>query len=387
MICPSCGWEIPSGNRFCGNCGTPADGTAPAPANPPVAESAPATDPAASAPTAPAAPGALDVARLVADDGRRFTALAGNPAAQLAAVRNALAVAALDPDAVPAARRAELLRRETELFAALSRSDEPCPLCHGVGTVQDKTAPAARPGAGTIESVAVVHNDPRTAKRTCPLCGGRGASPRVRDRRTLAGTLGLGRRDYARAAQADGLESFHDVLLPRGGAEALSLAARTALLRGAAFAFACRTCAGTGTVPCRDCSGFGRIACDNADFHRPPAARTAASGRAGSAVRIEDNLLDSPAAGRETCPVCGGRRAAPGAVSCRACGGRGLAVCAACDGTGHAPECRKCRGEGLAECRRCNGTGRNSRTGADCDACAGAGRLLCDSCGGTGHGH
>ena len=45
VICPSCGWEIPSGNRFCGNCGTPADGTAPAPANPPVAESAPAADP------------------------------------------------------------------------------------------------------------------------------------------------------------------------------------------------------------------------------------------------------------------------------------------------------------------------------------------------------
>ena len=71
MICPSCGWEIPSGNRLCGNCGTPADGTAPAPANPPVAESAPATDPAASAPAAPAAPGVLEVARLVADELRK----------------------------------------------------------------------------------------------------------------------------------------------------------------------------------------------------------------------------------------------------------------------------------------------------------------------------
>ncbi len=386
-ICPSCGTEAPPEARFCSHCGAAVDGA------PGSAPAAPAEDPAtAAAPAAAASPLAAVADAAFASGSRLHASVAENPAAALASVRSALALADFGTPR-PDSWRKDLLAREESLLSALSAAPAPCPVCHGAGTVAPAAAPAARgPASGAngiratrIEDVAVSRDAPRSAaSRPCPFCGGRGARVRARDRKELAGVLGLGRRDFARAARAAGWTDFRGIPVPPGFEDAADVRARAALLRAAAPARACAACAGLGTVPCAACHGFGAVECPNGDFHR---GAPAAGARRGGGERVEDYSIPRPsAAGRDACPSCGGAVAAPRAVPCPACGGRGLAVCKACDGSGEAPSCRRCQGEGTAPCRTCRGTGRDRRTGDPCPDCAGEGVALCSACGGTGHG-
>lgn len=320
VVCPDCDVEAREAPWTCPRCGRPLEAPA---GEPEEAAPAPAGEPAAR-PSGPA-----DAASALREDAR-FAASAATAAA-LAAVRNAIALAAIAPDALSAAERRALHDRETALLARLASESATCPHCHGTGRVDAPKPPKAPAGRGRnfkpIESVAV--SDLNAAPtRPCPLCSGTGKARRATDRGRLAGLAGLGARDYGRAARGAGREELHGVWLPAGLPAALDDAARDALRRAAPALRACPDCAGTGTRPCRACGGFGRVLCPNRDFHSAPKP----AGQGADRQAIESTIL-APVS-REPCSACGGTWDAPRAVACPDCAGRGVSACPSCTGTG-----------------------------------------------------
>ncbi|MBQ9725922.1 MAG: hypothetical protein IJV65_00260 [Kiritimatiellae bacterium] len=309
-VCPACDHEVGYEEAFCHNCGGDLSGV-PVPG----ASAAPEPEPE------PAGTGALADA-IRADVA--FSRSGRGAMASLAALRNAAALARLDPAAVPAAALESLRKRTDAFFASCSREVATCPLCGGRGTLERKKPPKKPPAAkGSLEASVV--EAPKAAKPyLCALCGGHGKAPRVRDRRRMLDAMLLGARDYRRAAAEAGREESGGLMLPAGWSGAEPPPARPD----------CTACAGTGTVPCRACGGFGRVACADAAAHVPPAADAL---KADRGTRIEDYQYshDRTAASRPACASCGGAWDAPGAVACPACGGRGLAACTACGGSGH----------------------------------------------------
>lgn len=352
VVCPDCNVEAREAPWICPKCGKQLE---PAPEIPEIdAEPAPA-------PRAPAGPS--DPASALRADARRAVGAAGkNPAAALAAIRNALALAALAPDALSPADRKALLEREGALLASLASENAPCPRCGGTGRVEappPSKAPAPKRGKNfkAIESVAVSELNARNATKTCPFCSGFGKVRRALDRKKLAGLLGLGVRDLARAERAEGREEYRGVWLPAGLLPRLGAAERVSLMRAFPGAAACPDCAGTGTQPCRACGGSGRVECPERAFH----SAAPKSPGAGADPRTVESSILAPSA-EKPCARCGGARTEARPVACPECGGRGIAACPSCSGSGTAPECRTCRGTGLDSggepCAKCGGSGR-----------------------------
>lgn len=323
VVCPDCDVEDLEAPWICPKCGKPLDA--------PDDEPEPDPAPAAGAPAARTAARPADAATALREDVRR--AAAGlPPAAALAAVRNAIALAALAPDALSPAERKALHDRETALLARLASETAPCPNCHGTGRVDVPRPPKKPTGRGknfkSIESVAVSDlNAPPT--QPCPLCSGTGKARRAVDRKRLAGLAGLGARDFGRAVRGAGREDFRGLWLPPGLLDSMDDAARAALVRAAPSLRACPDCAGTGTQPCRACGGFGRILCTNRDFHAAPKS----AGEGADRKAIESTLI-APVS-RDPCPACGGAWDSPRAVACPDCAGRGVSACSSCSGTGN----------------------------------------------------
>ena len=317
-LCPACGFEVSYAETVCHNCGGDLSAV-PVPG---------AEEPAPPPPPAPS--GESPLAAALRDDWSFARAPGADPFAALAALRDAAALLALDPAAAPEGRRAALLARRDEAFAALSRETVRCPLCDGKGTLARKKPPkGATPAKGTIEADMVELKAP-PVPYACPFCGGHGRAPRVRDRKKLLGDLRLGLQAFRRLAEKAGREERAGAFVPAGWFESLDAAARAAAADRAP-APDCSSCAGTGTVPCRTCGGFGLLPCRNAAAHAAPKA--AAPSRRG--IRVEDYRIETAPADAARCPDCGGTWDAPGAVRCPDCGGKGLSACGPCRGSGH----------------------------------------------------
>ena len=307
-VCPACDHEVAYDEAFCHNCGGDLSGV-PVPGAP--AESEPETPAVGEGAIAEAVRADVAFAR---KPGRA-------PFAALAAVRNAAALARLDPDAIPAAAREELFGRAEAFFASLSREVAPCPICGGKGKIERKKPPK-KPAAAAGSLEASVMEAPVAAKPyLCGLCGGHGKAPRVRDRRKMLDAMLLGLRDYRRAAENAGRVERGGLMVPAGWTGDTPAPPSD-----------CNACAGTGSVPCRACGGFGRVACPDAAAHAPPKPVAL---KADRGARIEDYQYAHDGAARAACPSCGGAWDAPGAAVCPSCGGKGLAACTACGGSGH----------------------------------------------------
>jgi hypothetical protein len=332
VVCPDCNVEALEPPWICPKCSKQLE--------PPDIAPDPAPEPAERSEERNSS-GPSDIASALRADARRATgAFAKNPAAALAAVRNAIALAALAPDELSPADRKALLGRETALLASLAAENAPCPRCHGGGRIEAPPPPKPVSKHGKnykdIESVAVSGLNARTAMKTCPFCGGFGKFRRAIDRRRLAGVLGLGVRDLALAERAEGREEYRGVWLPAGVLDSLDDAARASLLRAFPGSTVCTACAGTGTQPCRACHGTGRVECTNRAFH-DTAPKSAGEGADRAA--IESTLL-APSSGKP-CPKCGGPRDTARPVACPDCGGRGVAACPSCSGSGSASRPRE----------------------------------------------
>lgn len=316
-LCPACGFEVAYEETVCHNCGGNL-------ADVPV----PGAEEPEPPPPAPAAGASLAAA--LRDDWSFARRAGSDPFAALAALRDAAALLALDPAAAPEDRRAAVLARRDEAFAALSRETVRCPLCEGKGTLDRKKPPKGpAPRKGTLEADML---DLKTAPAaySCPFCGGHGRVPRIRDRKKLLDDLRLGERTFRRLAEKAGRERRAGAFVPAGWFDSLDAAARAAAADRAPPPD-CAPCAGTGTVPCRACGGFGLLPCRNAAAHAAPKAAAPKSG----GVRVEDYRIETAPANAARCPDCGGSWDAPGAVRCPDCGGKGLSACGSCRGSGH----------------------------------------------------
>ena len=318
-ICPACDHEVEYDEQFCHTCGGDLSGV-------PVPGAAAVADPE---PASVAGEGAL-AAAVRADVS--FARAPGRGAfAALAALRNAMALVRLEPDAVPAAPREALLKRAEAFFASCAREMAPCPLCGGKGSLKRKPPPKRPPaGKGTLEA-SIVDIPVNPQPYICGLCGGHGKAPRVRDRKGMADAMRLGVRDFRRVAEAAGREEHGGVFVPAAWYEALPQADRARVDRAAPPD--CGSCAGTGTVPCRKCGGFGRIACPDAAGHATPKPIAL---KADRGKRIEDYQYEAGLGERGgRCRTCGGKWDEPGAIPCPDCGGKGLSACPSCGGSGH----------------------------------------------------
>lgn len=323
VVCPDCNVEALEAPWICPKCGKQLEPPAVAP------------DPDEEPAEAPDASGA-DLAAAIRESARfAKTCADDDPACALAAARNALAISALAPDALPPADRKRLVALETSLLARLAAEIAPCPHCRGTGRV-DAPKPPKPASRGknfkSLESVAVADLN-KAATQPCPLCGGTGRVRRATDRTRLAGLVGEGVRVFSVCARGTGRQAPFGrsvVWLPLGVRASLSDAERAALDAANPAARACPACAGTGTQPCRSCGGVGRVLCGNRAFHSPPKP----VGEGADRKTIEATVL-APST-RAPCPVCGGTWDAPRAVSCHDCGGRGVSACPSCTGTGSA---------------------------------------------------
>ena len=103
----------------------------------------------------------------------------------------------------------------------------------------------------------------------------------------------------------------------------------------------CYKCDGTGQMYCPSCGGGGQEDCD---------CEGGLCESCGGTGHNEDG---------DPCPTC------QGSGQCTKCGGTSLRDCPHCEGTGLV-ECDQCGGDGMEECPNCEGTG-------NCAACGGSG--------------